>query len=184
LGRVTCDIVFGGVYYLLIDPKPLGLSINRDNARALVDAGSAIHQAVARDHTPHHPEMPGLAGISYAMFIDETEDSELLGATILPPGRIDRSPCGTGNAARLALRAARGDAKVGETRVARSIIGSRFEVTYAGDTTVAGRPAILTEIAGRGWVHGIHQIGVDPTDPWPEGFWLSDTWGTATDLLR
>jgi proline racemase len=118
------------------------------------------------------------------MFIDETEDGELLGATILPPGRIDRSPCGTGNAARLALRAARGEAKTGETRIACSIIGSRFEVTHAGETMVGDRPAVLTEIAGRGWIHGIHQIGIDPTDPWPEGFWLSDTWGTATDLLR
>jgi proline racemase len=184
LGPVTCDIAFGGVYYALIDPKPLGLSIAPEQARALVNAGSAIHQELAKQHVPEHPELSGLKGIAYTMFVDETEDGEMIGATILPPGRIDRSPCGTGNTARLAVRAARGQAAVGETRTARSIIGSRFHVHHAGNTTVAGRPAIQAEISGRGWIHGLHQIGVDPTDPWPEGYWLSDTWGTATDLLR
>ncbi|MEM8878696.1 MAG: proline racemase family protein [Pseudomonadota bacterium] len=183
-GTVTCDIVFGGVYYALIDPKPLGLTITRENARKLVDAGSAIHQALAQHHVPQHPELPGLKGIAYAMFIDEAADGEMVGATILPPGRIDRSPCGTGNTARLALRAARGQAKPGETRIARSIMGSEFDVRYVGDTEIAGKPAVLSEISGRGWIHGIHQIGLDPTDPWPDGYWLSDTWGNATDLLR
>jgi proline racemase len=99
-------------------------------------------------------------------------------------GRIDRSPCGTGNAARLALRAARGEAKTGETR--DCVLHHRQPVRgdLCGRHNRCDRPAVLTEIAGRGWIHGIHQIGVDPTDPWPEGFWLSDTWGTATDLLR
>ena len=69
-------------------------------------------------------------------------------------------------------------------RAARSIIGSEFEVRYIGDTRLAGRPAVLSEISGRGWIHGIRQIGIDPTDPWPEGYWLSDTSGNATDLLR
>jgi proline racemase len=183
-GSVTCDIVFGGVYYALIDPKPLGLTISRENARALVDAGSAIHQALAKRHVPEHPEMPGIRGIAYAMFIDETDTGEMIGATILPPGRVDRSPCGTGNAGRLALRAARGQASPGEKRIACSIMGSEFGVRYIGDTEIAGKPAVLSEISGRGWIHGIHQIGIDPSDPWPEGFWLSDTWGNATDLLR
>ena len=184
LGAVRCDIAFGGVYYALVDPKPLGFSITPANARALVDAGSAIHRALAARHVPEHPELPGLKGIAYTMFVDETEAGEMIGATILPPGRIDRSPCGTGNTARLAVRAARGLAQPGDTRIARSIIGGQFSVRHAGDTEVAGRPAVLAEISGRGWIHGIHQIGVDPSDPWPDGYWLSDTWGAASDLLR
>jgi proline racemase len=102
----------------------------------------------------------------------------------MAPGRIDRSPCGTGNSSRLAAAAARGLAKPGDTFTARSIIGSRFEVGYAGDTRVAGRAAVQPTISGRGWIHGIHQIGVDPSDPYPEGFRVSDTWGDAFDLLR
>ena len=183
-GTVSCDIAFGGVYYALVDPKPLGFTIARENARALVDAGAAIQQALAREFVPEHPELPGLKGIAYAMFVDETDDGELIGATVIAPGRFDRSPCGTGNTARLAARAARGLSKPGDTQTAYSIIGSSFAVTHAGDTEVAGRPAVLAEISGRGWIHGIHQIGIDPTDPWPEGYWLSDTWGNATDLLR
>ena len=123
-------------------------------------------------------------GISYTMFVDTKADGDLVGATILPPGRIDRSPCGTGNSARLAVAAARGERVLGQTVTARSIIDSTFEVTYDRDTTVAGRPAVVPKISGRGWIHGIHQIGHDPSDPYPTGYSVADTWGDAFDLLN
>ncbi|MDB5613960.1 MAG: proline racemase, partial [Devosia sp.] len=131
-----------------------------------------------------HPEIEAIKGISYTMFVSHNAAGELKGATIMPPGRIDRSPCGTGNSARLAVAAARGLAKPGDRFTARSIIDSTFEVTYAGDTTVGGRPAVQPIISGRGWIHGIHQIGVDPTDPYQLGYSVSDTWGDAFDLLN
>ena len=67
---------------------------------------------------------------------------------------------------------------------ARSIIDSQFEVTFLGETEVAGRAAVLPRISGRGWIHGMRQIGLDPSDPYPEGFLLSDCWGDAFDLLN
>lgn len=183
IGPVTVDIAFGGVFYALVDVRQLGLSIDPKSARTLVDVGSRIHRAVAAARTPRHPEQPTLAGIAYLMFTDRLETGDLLSATILPPGRIDRSPCGTGNAARLAVRHARGEAVPGETVTARSIIGSRFEVTFAEETIVDGRPAVRPRISGRGWIHGIQRIGLDPTDPFPLGFFVSDCWGEAVDLL-
>ncbi len=72
---------------------------------------------------------------------------------------------------------------MGERLTARSIIDSAFEVTFTDETAVAGRPAVLSRISGRGWIHGIHQIGLDPADPYPEGYLLSDCWGDAFDLL-
>jgi len=117
------------------------------------------------------------------MFVDTRDDGELVGATILPPGRIDRSPCGTGNSARLAVRHARGEVKVGQTDVARSIIDSQFEVTLKELAQVGDKPAVIPTISGRGWIHGISQIGYDPTDPYPEGYKVSDCWGDAFDLL-
>jgi proline racemase len=183
-GQVTLDIAYGGIFYALIDPAQLGLEIRPDQAKKLVEAGSAIHRAVNAQLDIAHPELAGMRGISYTMFNSFNEVGELKGATIMPPGRIDRSPCGTGNSARLAVAAARGLAKPGDTFTARSIIDSTFEVRHAGNTTVAGRPAVQPVISGRGWIHGIHQIGVDPTDPYPLGYSVSDTWGDAFDLMN
>ncbi len=182
-GTVRVDLAFGGIYYALIDPGQLGLKIEPDQARALVDAGSRIHRVLNSACEVRHPELPSLNSISYTMFIDHHDDGGLVGATILPPGRLDRSPCGTGNSARLALRHARGETVPGDKVSAQSIIGSSFDVEFVATTSVGDRPAVLPRISGRGWIHGMHQIGVDPTDPYPQGYILSDCWGDAFDLL-
>lgn len=184
VGKIKVDIAYGGIFYALIDPAQFGLEIRPDLARKLVEAGSAVHRAVNAQLKIAHPEIPEIKGISYTMFVDHTAEGELRGATIMAPGRIDRSPCGTGNSARLAVAAARGLARPGDRFTARSIINSTFEVEYAGDTSVAGRPAVQPIISGRGWIHGIHQIGVDPTDPYPHGYSVADTWGDAFDLMN
>lgn len=184
IGRISVDIVFGGIYYALIDPRQLGLTIEPAQARALVDAGSRIHRAINKEISVQHPEMPSLNSVSYTMFIDHSEEGEMIGATVMPPGRLDRSPCGTGNSARLALRHARGETTPGEVSRARSIIGSAFDIKLLGETTVGGYPAVLPRVTGRGWIHGIHQIGLDPSDPYPQGYLLSDCWGDAFDLLQ
>lgn len=183
IGKVKVDIAFGGIFYALIDPRQLGLKINPDQARALVQAGIATHRALNKKVKVEHPENPGLNGIAYTMFVDRDEKG-LIGSTVLPPGRLDRSPCGTGNSARLAVRHARGEVKPGDRVVARSVIGSTFEVGFLGTTKVAGREAVLPEISGRGWIHGIHQVGVDPSDPYPQGYLLADIWGDGFDLLK
>jgi len=184
LGKIRVDVAFGGVYYALIDPKQIGLAIEPSSARALVDAGCRIHRALNEQVPVRHPLYPAIDSFAYMMFVDRGEDGDLVGSTVLPPGRLDRSPCGTGNSAWLAVRHARGAVREGETLTARSIIGSRFEVSLLGETTVGDRAAVLPRVAGRGWIHGIHQIGIDPSDPYPDGYLLSDTWGDAFDLLN
>jgi proline racemase len=184
VGPVKADIAYGGVFYALIDPQQFGLEIKPEQARRLVAAGTAVHRALNAQLKVVHPEIPEIHGIAYTMFVGRESDGKLVGATVMPPGRIDRSPCGTGNSARLAAAASRGLAHCGDTFTARSIIGSTFEVTYAADMTVSGRPAVQPVISGRGWIHGIHQIGVDPSDPFQQGYWVADTWGEAADLLR
>jgi proline racemase len=182
-GSVRLDLAFGGIYYALIDPRPLGLAIEPDQARSLVDAGCRIHRALNKQVTVQHPDMPSLNAISYTMFIDHHDDGTLVGATVLPPGRLDRSPCGTGNSARLALRHSRGEVSVGDKTTALSVIGSSFDVELLGETIVGDKPAVRPRISGRGWIHGIHQIGTDPSDPYPQGYLVSDCWGDAFDLL-
>lgn len=183
LGKVTVDISFGGIFYALIDPAQFDLQIKPENARKLVDIGICVHRAVNEQLDICHPELKDLQGISYTMFVGYDDDGTMKGATILPPGRIDRSPCGTGNSARLAVMAARGQVEVGKVLTAKSIIDSEFQVEVVSESTIAGRPAIFPRISGRGWIHGFHQVGVDPSDPYPLGYMVADCWGDAFDLL-
>jgi proline racemase len=90
---------------------------------------------------------------------------------------VDRSPTGTAVSARMALMAARGEMKVGESFEAESIIGSLFTGRIVEQVQVGSRTAIVPEISGRGWVTGTHQHMLDPDDPWPGGYRLKDTWG-------
>ncbi len=184
IGRVNLSIAFGGIFYALIDPTQFGVMIEADSARALVDAGCRIHRAVNRQLQITHPEHPELNGLSYVMFMSSTENGQLRGATIMPPGRVDRSPCGTGSSARLALMHARGEVRPSDTFHALSIIDSRFEVRLLRTTEFYGRPAVVPAIKGRGWIHGIHQIGLDPSDPYPKGYCVADCWGEGSDLLN
>jgi len=97
-------------------------------------------------------------------------------AVIVAPGRIDRSPCGTGTSARLAVLHARGHLAPGQGFIHESIIGSRFEAGIACQTTVGGRPGIVPTIAGQAWITGVFQHGFDPTDPFRGGYTLPDLW--------
>ncbi len=184
LGRVKLDIAYGGCFYALIDAAQFGLAIEPANARKLVDIGLKTHQVLNRTTEFVHPEIPEIRGISYTMLTGWNAEGQPTGATVMPPGRVDRSPCGTGNAARMAVRHARGEVTVGDKVAARSTIGGTFDVELTGVTTVAGRPAVQTRVTGRGWIHGMHTIGVDPSDPFQQGFLLTDTWGEALDLLN
>lgn len=176
-GRITGDIAFGGVFYAQIDVGQVGLRIVPEDARALAEAGTEIKALLAGQVEGGHPEIPGLDGIAYVMFREYQPDGSVLTCTTLKPGRVDRSPCGTGSSANLAILHARGRAKTGDSRVSRSIIGGEFTAEILGETTVGGRPAVLPRITGRGYVFGRQQLRLDPQDPFGEGFALSDTWG-------
>jgi proline racemase len=179
IGEITVDVAYGGCYYVLVQASQLGVRLDRSQARNVVDAAERVMQAARASITVKHPEIPEIDFLSYVMVIGDDDPSaqQLRGATVLS-GRVDRSPCGTGNSARLACMYARGQAQVGEHFVARSMIDSEFRVHITGLTTVAGRPAILPSISGRGWVVGTRTSSVDPSDPYPTGFLLSDIWGS------
>ena len=184
LGDITVDVAYGGCYYVLVDPAQFGLKLDRSNARQVVEAGTAISLAARRSIKVQHPEIPEIDFISYVMLIgdDDPSNGSLRGATVLS-GRVDRSPCGTGNSARLALMAARGVAVVGSRFIARSLIDSEFIVEMIGETTVGDRAAVLPRISGRGWVVGTRTTSVDSADPYPLGYVLSDIWGDEVGRL-
>jgi proline racemase len=171
-------VAYGGCYYVLVDAAQLGVRVQRAAARAIVEAGTAISVAAREQITVRHPEISDIDFISYVMITggDDPAAGELRGANVLS-GRVDRSPCGTGNSARLAVMAARGEAAVGDRFTARSIIDSEFTVEIADTCLVGGRSAVLPRISGRGWLVGTRTVSVDPTDPYPLGYVLSDIWG-------
>src|SRR3954452_1454210 len=177
-GTVSVDIAYGGCYYVFVRAEQLGLKLDRQSARDVVDAATAVSMAARRDINVEHPLYPEINFISYVMVIgdDDPGNGSLRGATVLT-GRVDRSPCGTGNSARLAGMHARGEAEVGQQSTARSLIDSEFIVEITDTTTVADTPAVLPRISGRGWVVGSRTVSVDPSAPYQEGFVLSDVWG-------
>jgi len=95
---------------------------------------------------------------------------------VIRPGKVDRSPTGTGASARIACLYARGKVKVGDTFIARSIIDSQIFCRIESETSVGDKAAIRPSVSGRAWITGTRQLMLDPDDPWPEGYRISDTW--------
>ena len=182
-GRIRADIAFGGVYYAIIDVDQVALTITPDRARDLAEAGIALRALIADQISVRHPEREGIDAISYVMFRSRDADGAVRTCTTLLPGRVDRSPCGTGSSANLAVLHARGELAVGEAMISRSIIGGEFQAEIIGETTVGGRPAVLPRITGQGWIYGTETLRMDADDPFPTGFVLSDTWGSEAGSL-
>jgi proline racemase len=101
-GRIRMDVCYGGVFYAIVDAASIGLTITKANARALVEAGMAIKDLVNRTIPVVHPEIPEIRGVAYVMFRGEEPDGAVRTCTTMWPGRVDRSPCGTGSSANLA----------------------------------------------------------------------------------
>lgn len=183
-GRIKVDIAFGGVYYALVDVVQIGLRIQPDNARALAEAGIELKQLLAEQVKVVHPTLPGVDEIAYVMFRHEEPDGAVRTCTTLQPGRVDRSPCGTGSSANLATLYARGVVSVGDARTSRSIIGGEFLAEAIGETEIGGRNAVLARITGQGYVYGRTELRISKSDPFVAGFALSDTWGPQVGLLK
>jgi proline racemase len=176
-GPVRYDLSFGGVFYALIDAEQIGLAIKPENARQLAMAGVELRNRIAAVEPALHPTAPALNGISYVMFRSVEPDSAIRTCTTMRPGRTDRSPCGTGSNANMASRHARGLVKAGDVITSRSIIGGEFTTEFVAGTTVGPYIATKNRVSGQSWIYGVSQIGLDPTDPFPFGYRLSDTWG-------
>ena len=183
-GSLSVDIAYGGAFFAIVDSGAMGFALNRSEARELVEMGEIIKAAVVEQHPVVHPENSDIHTVTFTEFaapheLDAEGRKSGRNAVVISPGKIDRSPCGTGSSARLAVLHARGDIAVGETFLSRSLIDTEFRCRIVDTTVVGGRPAVLPEIAGRAWITGRHEYGLDPTDPFPEGYTLSDTWYRA-----
>jgi len=180
LGTLSVDTAYGGDSFVLVDAASAGFEITPDEARDIVAAGIRITAAANEQLGFVHPENPGWSHISFCQFtkpvIEENGQRVGKNTVVVRPGKLDRSPTGTGVSARLAVLHARGQAVLGDTLLARSIIGSEFLGRIESETAVGGKPAIHPSISGRAWITGYSQLSLDPGDPWPEGYRIGDTW--------
>lgn len=181
IGTLTVDTAFGGDSFVMVDAQALGFSLTPDEAHDLAVLGARITKAGTEALGFHHPTNPDWRHFSFCQFAGPLErgpDGLRMGSAVaIQPGKIDRSPTGTALSARMALLHAKGLMGPDDRLTQVSLIGSTFSGRILGTTTVGDIPAIRPEISGRGWITGIHQHMLDPTDPWPEGYRLSDTWG-------
>ena len=184
LGTLTVDTAYGGDSFVIADAEALGFSITPDEARDLAEIGMKITRAANEQLGFVHPENPEWDHISFCQIAAPVSmvDGFLAAANAVAirPGKIDRSPCGTGCSARMAVLHAKGRMSVGDRFVARSIIGSRFDGRIDAVVEVGGKPGISPILSGRAWITGTHQHMLDPSDPYPAGYRLSDTWPLAT----
>jgi proline racemase len=181
LGTITVDVAFGGMWYAIADANALGFAIEPHEARDLSVTGERIRAAAREQLAPVHPENPAIAGVSIVQLAAPWQGVGKVtpNAVVVAPGRLDRSATGTGLSARMAVLHARGLMRVGDGMTHASVLGSTFDGRIVGETRVGDRQAIVPAIRGSAWITGIWQVFVDPSDPFPEGYLLSDTWGVS-----
>ncbi len=183
IGTLTVDTAFGGDSFVIVPAADLGFALTPDEAREIAVVGTRITAAATEQLPFAHPDLPEWTHYSFCQVAGPVESLgagfTARNAVVIRPGKIDRSPTGTGCSARMAVLYARGQLAVGQPFVATSIIDSRFDGRIEAVEQRAGKTWVTPSIEGRAWITGTRQLMVDPDDPWPHGYRLSDTWPTG-----
>ncbi len=180
LGSIRVDTGFGGDSFVMVDAADVGIEITAENGRRLAELGAAITAAANRQLRFSHPTTDW-THFSFCQLAGPLEQTgpgwfAMTNTVVVEPGKLDRSPTGTGVSARMALLRAQGAMAVGDRLTMRSVIGSEFVGTIEADTTIGDHRAIVPLVSGRAWRTGHFSYVVDPTDPWPFGYRVGDTW--------
>ena len=171
---VRADVAFGGAFYAIVDCEAVGLPIDVAHLPDLRRVGMEIKHAIEATHTVEHPLEAGLRGIYGTIFTGPPNDerADLRNVTIFADAEVDRSPCGTGTAAVMAVIDAMGLLSEDRPFVHESLIGTQFKGRVASRTAVGDCPAIVPDIEGSAWITGEHTFLIDDHDPLREGFRL------------
>ena len=166
------DVAFGGAFYASVESP---LPVSAESLPRLIELGRAVKRdlEVAREFV--HPLEPELRDIYGVIFFEHVESGPPLrqrNVTVFADGEVDRSPCGSGTSARLALLDADGKLPRGDELVHESIVGTRFAARVVGDADVAGRDAVVTEVEGSAHRTGQHEFVLDERDRLGTGFLL------------
>ena len=190
LGTLSVDVAYGGMFYVIADAGPLGFRLTPDEGRDIVRVSEMIKAAAAEQLPVSHPDQPGFGGITIAQLAGSPHDPNNHGRNVVTvstgkldwdrpstwTGIIDRSPCGTGTCARMAVLHAKGRLGLNEDFRHEGILGTVFTGRLVEETTVGDRGAVVPTLTGRAWITGFASYVVDPEDPYPDGFTVGDIW--------
>jgi proline racemase len=174
-GDIITDISYGGAFYASVHAADVGLAVQPSDLMALIELGREIKLAIEKEHEVVHPVEPELRDVYGVIFYEShgaAGDLSQRNVTIFADGEVDRSPCGSGTSARLALLDRSGVLPRGHTLIHQSIVDSVFHARVTGDARVADIPAVITEVEGSAHLSGFHTFVLDPTDPLGTGFLL------------
>ncbi|MHA2427937.1 MAG: proline racemase family protein [Candidatus Hermodarchaeia archaeon] len=174
IGEIKVDIAFGGNFFALVDVTDLHLTLEKENIDRLITAGLKIREAVISKTKVRHPTAKHITNVGLTEIYGKTKNRQAMARNIVVfgKGQIDRSPCGTGTSAKLAVLYARGQIGINEPFIYESIIETLFEGKIVEVTKVGQFEAIIPEITGSAFVTGFHQFVVDSEDPIKHGFQL------------
>ena len=190
LGTVVVDVAYGGMFYVIADAEVLGFRLVPDEGRDITRVTELIKAAAAEQLPVVHPEQPGFAGITIGQLSGPAHDPRNSWRNVVTvstgkvdwdrpstwTGVIDRSPCGTGTCAKMAVLHAKGRLSVGDDFRHEGILDTVFTGRLVEETRVGERTAVVPTITGTAWITGLASYVVDPTDPFPEGFTIGDIW--------
>ena len=166
IGRFTVDIAYGGAFYAILPAAQAGLRVEPRQLPQLIELGRGLKQHIEAEQQVRHPVHPEIEGIYGVIFTEGDRN-----VTVFADGEVDRSPCGSGTSARLALLDATGELARGEALAHRSIIGSTFLGRVVGDDP-AGSGGVITEVEGSAHLTGRHEFVLGPDDELGTGFLL------------
>ena len=190
LGTVLVDVAYGGMFYVIADAEKLGFVLMPDEGRDITRVTEMIKAAAAEQLPVVHPDQPGFAGITIGQLSGPPHDPRNSSRNVVTvstgaldwsrpatwTGVIDRSPCGTGTCAKMAVLHAKGRLAVGADFRHEGILGTVFTGRLLEETRVGERAAVVPTITGTAWITGFASYVVDPTDPFPEGYTVGDLW--------
>jgi proline racemase len=193
LGTIAVDVAWGGMFYAIADGTQFGLRLTPDEGADIVRIGEMIKAAAAEQLPVSHPDDPRMAGITISQLTGPPSrpDATARNVVVVSSGKldwdrpatwtgaIDRSPCGTGTCARMAVLHARGRLGLDEDFVHEGILGTVFTGRLVEETQVGNFRAVVPTLTGSAWITGFANYVVDPSDPFPDGFTVGDIWGAA-----
>jgi proline racemase len=175
VGPVSVDVAFGGAFYGSVDLTMLGLRVEPRTVPRLIELGREVKERLEAGHEFVHPVEPDLRDVYGVIFFEHVRSGSPFiqrNVTVFADGEVDRSPCGSGTSARLALLDASGELPRGDVLLHQSVVGTEFAASVVGETTVAGRPAVVTEVEGSAHPTGEHAFVLREDDPLGTGFLL------------
>ncbi|HEU0195208.1 MAG TPA: proline racemase family protein [Gaiellales bacterium] len=190
LGTITVDVAWGGMFYVIAEAAQFGFELTPAEGADITRVTSML-KAAAREQLPVvHPQNAAIRDITIGQLYGPARSpgATRRNAVTVSSGEfdwdrpatwtgvLDRSPCGTGTCAAMAVLHAKGELAIGEDFVHESIVGSLFTGRLVEEAMLGDQAAVVPTITGSGWITGIAQYVVDPTDPFPEGFTVGDLW--------